>query len=367
MLYLVFGFIGICYFLVIHFSIKGWTTKNTSNSKPIDLPFISLIIAARNEENNCETLLYYLKKQTYPNHLHEVIFINDHSTDNTYSILENNINQNENYFVYDLPSNITGKKQAIEFGQSKARGDYFLFTDADCTMNEKWIANYAETISNTNAHFLFGPVDHISEKRLLEKLFTLDFLSMVIAQAGLAKLGHAFSCNAANMCIHRDLSNASRNENFASGDDVFLLHSAKKINKESIRFIHKKDAIIYTKAPESISKFIQQRIRWSSKTGGYKDIDAIIISNLIYLVNASIFAIGVICIFYFEFLNLFIFMLSFKAIIDFYFFRSTLSFFNKTKLSYLSIPFQGFYFIYITLIPIFAILVPLKWKGRRIS
>ncbi len=48
--------------------------------------FISVIIAARNEEQNIPTLLQSLYDQQYPKHLYEVIIIDDHSTDKTWEL-----------------------------------------------------------------------------------------------------------------------------------------------------------------------------------------------------------------------------------------------------------------------------------------
>src|SRR5688572_18854225 len=50
--------------------------------------FISVIIAARNEENNIPHLLQSLQDQQYPKSLYEVIIVDDHSTDNTWPLLQ---------------------------------------------------------------------------------------------------------------------------------------------------------------------------------------------------------------------------------------------------------------------------------------
>src|SRR5689334_19960184 len=50
--------------------------------------FISVIISARNEEKNINALLQSLQDQQYPKELYEVIIINDHSTDTTWSMLQ---------------------------------------------------------------------------------------------------------------------------------------------------------------------------------------------------------------------------------------------------------------------------------------
>ena len=53
-----------------------------------DLPLASVIIAARNEEENLPALLKDLTKQSYPLDKFEVIIVNDRSTDKTGEILK---------------------------------------------------------------------------------------------------------------------------------------------------------------------------------------------------------------------------------------------------------------------------------------
>ena len=366
MLIWIFGTITCIYAFIVFAAIYGWKLPKT-HSIHQKLPYISVIIAVRNEEEYITQTLQYLKTQDYPHHLFEVIIINDHSEDATKIILEHECADVSNFHVFNAPETCTGKKQALAFAQNLAKGEYILFTDGDCTMNNKWISTFAAHIPENKSCFLFGPVDHIHEKRMIEQFFTLDFLSIVSMQGGLANLNHSFSCNAANMLISKGLISSSKNEKFASGDDVFVLHATKKDSENHIQFIQNRNALVYTHAPKNIYDFIQQRIRWSSKSTGYKDFDSLFIANSVYLENASIFGAFIISILYIQFLPIAIFLLCAKTIIDGMFFYTTLPFFNKQRLLLLSIPFQILYFIYITLIPIFALIQPLNWKGRRIS
>ena len=367
MLYLVFSVILLLYFVVIIGAINGWNKKSVFAEKNNFSPTFSVIIAVRNEEKNCESLIKSLAKQDYPAQLFEVIIIDDHSTDNTFSILQELTKDLPNFIIKESLEDSVGKKAAISLARTFAKNDFYIFTDGDCSFGNKWISSYAKYITKEKDVFLFGAVNHVRENSFVQKLFTLDFLSMVGTQAGLAQNNHAFSCNAANMCISRNIANLSSNNKFASGDDVFLLHSAKKTKKIPIVFVKEKDAMVYTNPPKDINHFLQQRIRWSSKSSGYTDFDSIYISSIVYITSASIFTVGITSIFLFQFFWLFVFLLASKTIIDLVFFSYILRFFGKNHLTLLSIPFQLFYYIYITLIPIFALVSPLKWKGRKIS
>src|ERR1035441_6062701 len=58
---------------------QGWKSKN-----PV---FISIIIAARNEEENIGHCIKSIIEQTYPSQMFEVIVVDDHSTDSTAAIV----------------------------------------------------------------------------------------------------------------------------------------------------------------------------------------------------------------------------------------------------------------------------------------
>ncbi|MFO7868166.1 MAG: glycosyltransferase [Bacteroidales bacterium] len=366
MLYFLFGTISILYIIIIVAAIIGWK-KQSTHSHSHTQPFMSVIVAARNEEDTINDLHHKLTQQTYNTALFEVIFVNDHSTDNTYNILEKNCKQYNHFHVFDAPHTHHGKKQAIQYGIQKSKGTYLLFTDADCLPTNKWIETFASYCNSNQSQLLFGSVNHKAEQTCVESFFSLDFLAMVGTQGGLAKINHPYSCNAANMCISLDLAKSNTQSHYASGDDVFLLHSAKSNTHTEIKFIEDSHCMVTTKPPKTVSAFLQQRIRWAGKSTGYKDIDTIVISNIIYLENASLFWSGILSIFYIQFAPIFLLLFTLKALIDLVFFVHILPYFKKNHLLLLSIPFQLFYFIYITLIPIFVIISPLKWKGRKIT
>jgi len=96
------------------------------------LPFVSVIIPARNEAHCIEGCLNSLKSLDYPNY--EVIVINDRSEDGTGAVLDGIKDKMDNLKVLHLTSSDeawTGKNYALSEGVKIAKGDWFLFTDAD--------------------------------------------------------------------------------------------------------------------------------------------------------------------------------------------------------------------------------------------
>jgi chlorobactene glucosyltransferase len=115
-------------------------TKQHSNN----LPLVSVIVPARNEQDNIQRCLLSLLAQNYPSF--EVIVVNDSSTDYTLEIVRkikiSRIKLREGdksldtdrlkiITVTEKPEKWTGKTWASEQGYSHSTGNILLFTDAD--------------------------------------------------------------------------------------------------------------------------------------------------------------------------------------------------------------------------------------------
>ncbi len=124
------------------FLFYGFPTLVTKKNSPALNPKISIIIPARNEENNLPVLLISLKNQTLLPF--QIIVVNDNSTDGTQLIAEGNganvINSGP------LQNGWRGKPWSCYQGVQQAKGDIFIFLDADTFLEpdglERIMANY---------------------------------------------------------------------------------------------------------------------------------------------------------------------------------------------------------------------------------
>ena len=105
------------YLIFILFIISGLFKHNVLPVSNLEnLPFVSVVIAARNEEHNLPELLDDLINQEYPINKFEIVIVNDRSYDSTQDIL---IESSENYsFIKNIKidkksKNMTPKKNAI--------------------------------------------------------------------------------------------------------------------------------------------------------------------------------------------------------------------------------------------------------------
>jgi chlorobactene glucosyltransferase len=100
----------------------------------VELPKLSVIVAARNESACIETCVRSLFHQDYPGL--EVVTVNDRSSDDTSEILDRLAREFGDRLqvvhVTALPSGWFGKPHAMDSGLKRAAGSMVCFTDADC-------------------------------------------------------------------------------------------------------------------------------------------------------------------------------------------------------------------------------------------
>jgi glycosyltransferase involved in cell wall biosynthesis len=97
---------------------------------PLDPPRVSIIVPARNEEEDIERSLRNLLALDYENY--EVIAVDDRSTDRTGEIMDRFSGANLKVIhVSALPEGWMGKAHAMWSGAKQATGEWLLFTDAD--------------------------------------------------------------------------------------------------------------------------------------------------------------------------------------------------------------------------------------------
>jgi glycosyltransferase involved in cell wall biosynthesis len=111
--------------------VRPLPEKDSAGSS-LELPKLSVVIPARNEERKLEGALRTVLGQDYPNL--EAILVNDRSTDGTGRTMEHLTAGRGDATVIqveELPEGWLGKNNAIHVGTERASGDWLLFTDGD--------------------------------------------------------------------------------------------------------------------------------------------------------------------------------------------------------------------------------------------
>jgi chlorobactene glucosyltransferase len=133
---------------VENYSLTGQVLKNP--------PLISILIPARNEAGNISICLKSLLKQDYPNL--EIIVLNDNSTDGTSKVVKVIAEKDNRVRLVEgapLEDGWIGKNFASHQLARYAKGEYFIFTDADTL-------HFPKTISSAFGALITTKVDALS-------------------------------------------------------------------------------------------------------------------------------------------------------------------------------------------------------------
>jgi len=345
----------------ITFSVKKEDNKLDLNT----YPDVSLLIAFRNEQANLSELIQSILSQNYNGNF-EVLLSNDHSTDNSKNIISKF--KDERIKVLNIPDDHIGKKSALRYAAKKAKSEILLFTDADCILPKNWIKTMVSGLINMNTDMLCGPVIFKKEGTFLNNLFRLEFMSLTGSGAAGFFINKPFLCNGANFAIKRESYEKAMshiNDKYSSGDDIFLLHYISKNGKAD--FLKNSDSFVVTNAPENIRSFFNQRIRWASKTTGYKDPFSIYMSLITFGFSLILFFAPIFALINPHIWYLFLVGFLSKTIADKIFLFPVTKFYKSKELIFLVPILQIVYPCYIVTTVILSLFYRPNWKERPIN
>lgn len=354
--------------LVISFAF-GWDKIKTVyvHKKTHTEPKLSCVIPFRDEENNLAQIIQCLNEQVFSTNNFEVIFVDDHSTDNSNKIVSDLIKGHENYTL--IKNSGQGKKSAISSAIHKTTFDYIITSDADCRFSTLWLKSIAQYIADFSPDLLIGPVALKGSNHIFHQFQIIDFLSLITSGAGAVGIRKPIMCNGANLITRKEILIEAQNtihNNYASGDDIFLLQYCKK-RKKSIHFLKCKDAIVYSYTVNSLKQFFSQRVRWASKSKGYTDFFTLCVAFIVFLSNTLMIVAPI-----YIFINLKhgLILLSIaliKTVVDYYLLRKGSAFFlDKFSFKYFLFT-QTVYPFYIVSTVIWALFGTVHWKNRKVK
>lgn len=330
---------------------------------------LSVIIPARNEEDNIGRLLKALQEQTYPASLFEVIVVDDHSTDRTTGITQQ---FSFTKLVQLKEDGINSyKKKAIEKGIEVATGELIVTTDADCLPPPNWLKTIAAFKEEKGSVFIAAPVVIDCNSSVLQVFQAMDFMTLQGITGAAVQKKKMSMCNGANLAYERkaffEVNGFTGVDHIASGDDMLLMHKIWKQHPGNVHYLKSKDAVVTTLPMKTWKTFFNQRIRWASKAKSYDDKRIFGVLLLVYLFNLSFLglaAAGLFCSYYWLYLTG---LWVAKTIVELPFVISLARFFNKRWLLKSFFFFQPLHIIYTIVSGLFGQFGRYEWKGRKVK
>ena len=319
---------------------------------------VTVLIAARNEEDKIHLTIEDILAQDYPKNLTEIIIVDDHSTDRTSEIIGSYASRGVQLLQLneDKPLN-SYKKKAISEAIKLSSGELMVATDADCRMGCKWLSSVVGYYEIDNPYMISSPVSYFEEKSLFERMQALEFYSLIATGAAFIGNGRASTCNGANLAYRKDIfyevGGFTGIDDLASGDDELLLQKVAARFPGKIGFLKLYDAVVFTHAKHNLAAFLQQRRRWASKSVKYKDKKVVALVVGLWLFNVSVLLNLVLGLYDVFFFKLFAIQFLLMFIAELILLLPVTTFFKRQKLMELliiSIPLYLVYFVYIGMI-----------------
>lgn len=337
----------------------------------------SIIIPARNEEDNIGRCVESILNNNYPSNLFEVIVVDDYSTDKTVKVVESLQKKYFNLKLIELSKTLSGgklnsyKKKAIETGIQQAKEEWIVTTDADCVVTKAWLSSYNEIIQNKKPVFVAAPVQLINTGTFVSIFQCLDFLSLQGITAASVSAGFHSMCNGANLGYHKtafyNVNGFAGIDNIASGDDMLLMHKIQQKSPGGITFLFTKNAVVQTAVMPDWRSFFNQRIRWASKADSYDDKRVFLILLLVYLLNLFLFIIPFFMFFYPVLLFWWVGFVLIKTIGELFFMFPVSKFYDEKKLLWWFPIMQVPHIVYTVIAGWLGKFGKYKWKGRIVK
>ena len=138
---------------------------------------VSVLLAARNEENNIERCLRSLNNLDFPIQNIEICIGDDDSNDRTADIIHKYIKDEPQFHYYKISENIAGlkgKANVLAQLSHKAQGEYFFYCDADIEVSSTWITSMLSQFKE-NTGVVVG-LTRMKKNHFLADLLSLEWL-----------------------------------------------------------------------------------------------------------------------------------------------------------------------------------------------
>jgi 1,2-diacylglycerol 3-beta-glucosyltransferase len=331
--------------------------RSTSNS------FVSVIIAARNEQSNIAYCLESVAHQTYPVSSYEIIVANDGSTDATKDICLEFIQRYPQIKLLHVQEDkyLRGKANALAQGIDAAKGEIILITDADCTVPTTWIEQTANRYTADIG--LIGGFTLQKAETPFEGMQSLDWAFILGVASATAGLNQPLGSIGNNLSFRKsayDQIGGYRELKFSVTEDYTVVQAIVGSQKWHYSYPIDSKLLVESKPCPDFSMLLHQKHRWG-KGGLDMKIAGFVIMAIGFFMHLSPFIMlywgGVVQ-------AATAFMVKFIA--DYTFLYKILKRLDRTDELRWFYWFELYFIIYVLLLPFLVFFGgKVKWKGRE--
>ena len=283
-------------FVAVSFLFLRVLNKQTGdiNSDRIPIVQISIIVAAKNEAQNIERLLFSLARLDYPEDNFEVVIVDDQSTDDTNSLVKKFIKNIPNFRLISSDGKIyPAKKGALTVGINSAKFEFILTTDADCVVPIDWLKIAAAYFAE-GSDIIFGLTPYLNNNNIVNRISSFERFRGQLLTFLFARLNLPYSAGGGNFGFKKSsflkIKGYENTLQTLSGDDDLLINEAVKY-KLKITPILNSSFFVRTNSLQTWKEYFKQRARHTSTSIYYRnEIQAALalwhLSNIIILFSS---------------------------------------------------------------------------------
>lgn len=245
-------------------------------STPKRVP-ISVIVCAKNEEENVKNFIPLLAQQNYPDY--EIVLIDDASSDDTLELFEAFEKQYSKVKLVKVENNEAfwgNKKFALTLGIKAAKNEYLLFTDADCyPVSTEWIKEMSSQFTIEKTIVLgYGAYEKVKNS-FLNKIIRFETMLTATQYFSWAKLGKPYMGVGRNMAYKREeffkVRGFMDHMKIRSGDDDLFINQAA--NSKNTTICYSAESFTFTKPKTTFKEWFAQKRRHIATSEHYKVFD----------------------------------------------------------------------------------------------
>ena len=235
---------------------------------------VSVIICARDEDENLARNLPGVLVQSYPS-TYEVVAVNDNSLDDSKYILQELKKRFKSLNVVELTQeavHISGKKYPLSVGIREAKHEVMLLTDADCVpASEHWVEKMQNGYDK-NIEIVLGYGAYHKKKGLLNKLIRFETFHTALQYLSYALAGLPYMGVGRNLSYKKSLFIRSKGfssiNHIPSGDDDLFIN--KVATKNNTAVVIDPDAVTLSIPKTTWSGWLRQKSRHYTTAKYYK-------------------------------------------------------------------------------------------------
>ena len=170
----------------------------------VTYPSVSVLIAVKNEEKDIGRTIDHCFRSAYPQHLMEVIVVDDGSTDRTWQALTEAHKRYPRLRLFRFGTN-KGKRHAMALGAVKARGEILVYVDSDSFLETESVYRIVQPFITPTIGAVAGNIQVIvNPRKMLSKMERVRyFLSHRVIKSCESLFGAVTCCSGAFSAYRR--------------------------------------------------------------------------------------------------------------------------------------------------------------------